>query len=131
MAAEVEEAARRDGRAIDLTRDAEAAAEVRRQVEAYSTDPAAPLGSPLDLAGLSESARAVAEALRTVPPGRTVTYGELAAKAGRPGGARAIGQAMRRNRLPLFVPCHRVVARGGGLGGFSGGLVQKLRSARP
>lgn len=127
LMAEVKEAARRDGRTIDLARDAAAVAEVRREVEAFSADPAASLTSRLDLTGVSEFARSVAEALRTVPPGQTVTYGELAAQAGRPGGAKAVGQVMRRNRLPLFVPCHRVVASGGGLGGFSGGLMQKLR----
>jgi methylated-DNA-[protein]-cysteine S-methyltransferase len=56
-------------------------------------------------------------ALRTVPPGEVVTYGELAALAGRPGAARAAGTFCARNRLAPFVPCHRVVAAGG-IGGF-------------
>jgi methylated-DNA-[protein]-cysteine S-methyltransferase len=68
----------------------------------------------------------IAEALRRVPAGVTVRYGELAARAGRPKAARAVGQAMARNPTPLLVPCHRVVASAG-LGGFSshGGLDDK------
>jgi methylated-DNA-[protein]-cysteine S-methyltransferase len=75
---------------------------------------------PVSLEGLPPFASRVYEALRRVPPGRTVTYGELAAAAGSRGGARAVGGAMARNPLAPFVPCHRVVASGGGLGGFSG-----------
>jgi methylated-DNA-[protein]-cysteine S-methyltransferase len=56
---------------------------------------------------------ALAEALRSVPRGHVVTYGELAALAGRPGAARAAGTFCARNAVPLFVPCHRVVAAGG------------------
>ena len=56
---------------------------------------------------------ALAETLRSVPRGEVVTYGELAALAGRPGAARAAGTFCARNALPLFVPCHRVVAAGG------------------
>jgi methylated-DNA-[protein]-cysteine S-methyltransferase len=60
-------------------------------------------------------------ACRTIPRGETRTYGELAALAGAgPGTARAAGQAMRRNPLPVIVPCHRVVGQGGRLHGYSG-----------
>jgi O-6-methylguanine DNA methyltransferase len=59
-----------------------------------------------------------------IPFGATMTYGDVAAMAGCPKGARAIGQAMHRNPLPLIFPCHRVVAANG-LGGFSGGLELK------
>lgn len=61
-------------------------------------------------------------AMRRIPPGRTVTYRELARRAGRPSASRAAGQACARNPLPLFVPCHRVLAANGRLGGFSAGL---------
>ena len=67
----------------------------------------------LDLEGLSPFGRDVATALRRVPRGETVTYGELAALAGRPGAARAAGTFCANNHLPVFVPCHRVVAAGG------------------
>ena len=64
---------------------------------------------PLDLSGLSPFARAVYEALRQTRSG-TLTYGDLAALAGRPGAARAVGRAVRDNPLLVLVPCHRVVA---------------------
>lgn len=65
---------------------------------------------------------------REIGWGETCTYGELAALAGRPGAARAVGSVMSRNRFPLIVPCHRVVPAGGKLGGFSapGGVATKL-----
>ena len=58
-----------------------------------------------------------------------MTYGEIAARVGAPGGAQAVGQAMGANPFPIVVPCHRVVAAGGGNGGFSapGGVDTKLR----
>jgi methylated-DNA-[protein]-cysteine S-methyltransferase len=63
--------------------------------------------------------RAVIDAARRIPFGRTLTYQELAAKAGSPGAARAVGNVMASNPVPIIVPCHRVVASGGGLGGYS------------
>ena len=65
----------------------------------------------------TEFGRALGEALAAVPRGEVVTYGELAALAGRPGAARAAGTFCAHNRLPVFVPCHRVVSAGG-LGGY-------------
>ena len=71
----------------------------------------------------------VYRALRRVPRGATVTYGDLARQAGQPGAARAVGVAMGRNPWPVIVPCHRVLASGGKMGGFSapGGTVTKVR----
>ena len=60
------------------------------------------------------------EACRSIPPGRTASYSRLAEMAGSPGAARAAGQAMRHNPLPVIVPCHRVLAAGGRIGGFGG-----------
>lgn len=65
------------------------------------------------------------EELAKIPYGGTLSYGELALRAGSPGGARAVGAAMRANRLPLLIPCHRVVGAGGKLGGFSCGIAWK------
>jgi methylated-DNA-[protein]-cysteine S-methyltransferase len=65
--------------------------------------------------------RAVLQALLEVPDGECVTYGELAAMVGRPGAARAVGGAMAANPLAVVVPCHRVLASGGRIGGYSGG----------
>ncbi len=79
---------------------------------------------PIDLSGVQSAfRRTVLETLRReVPWGETVTYGELAALAGAPGAARAVGTTMARNPVPLVVPCHRVVASGGRIGGYGGGL---------
>ena len=68
---------------------------------------------PLDLGWATSFQRAVLEALRRVPYGSTVTYGELAALAGHGGAQRAVGSVCAANRFGLFVPCHRVVAAGG------------------
>ena len=63
--------------------------------------------------------RAVVESCRNISAGHTITYGELAAAAGYPGAARAVGQVMATNRFPIIVPCHRVVGANGSIGGFS------------
>ncbi len=76
----------------------------------------------VDLAGVEGFRRNVLETLaREVGWGETVTYGELADLAGRPRAARAAGSAMRDNPLPFVIPCHRVVAAGGRIGGYGGG----------
>ena len=83
----------------------------------------------LDMAGVTDFDRRVAAVARSIAPGETLTYGEVAARAGAPGEAREVGAAMGRNRFAPIVPCHRVVASGGKLGGFSapGGVETKLR----
>ena len=82
---------------------------------------------PIDLGWCSPFQRAVAEALRAVPRGEVVSYGELAALAGHPNAHRAVGTFCARNRLMLFVPCHRVVAADG-IGGYgSAGVGVKRR----
>jgi O-6-methylguanine DNA methyltransferase len=99
---------------------------VRRWLsEWFSGRPSAP---PLDFSASPPFARRVYEVVRRIPPGRTMTYGEVARRAGSPGAARAVGNAMARNPIPLFVPCHRVVGSAG-LGGFSadGGVGLKRR----
>ena len=81
----------------------------------------------LDLEELTPFGRAMADALRALPRGEVVSYGELAALAGRPGAARAAGTFCAQNRLAIFVPCHRVVGADG-LGGYGSlGLDYKRR----
>lgn len=70
--------------------------------------------------------RRVWEELSRIPYGESITYKELAAGLGRPGAARAVGQALAKNPVPIIVPCHRVVATHG-LGGFGPGLTWKKR----
>ncbi len=87
---------------------------------------------PLDLSRCTPFHRRVYEIARTIPAGETWTYGALAARAGSPGAARAVGQAMARNPFPLVVPCHRVTGAHGWAGGFSahGGVDTKFRLLR-
>lgn len=80
---------------------------------------------PVDLGLATPFARKVLTKLRDVPYGGLTTYGALAARIGRPGGARAVGGAVGSNPAPVVVPCHRVVASGGKIGGFGGGLAMK------
>lgn len=83
----------------------------------------------LDTTGIGDFERRLYAALRAVPPGQVVSYGELAQRLGEPGAAQAVGQAMGKNPWPIVVPCHRVVGSNGKLGGFSapGGTKTKLR----
>jgi methylated-DNA-[protein]-cysteine S-methyltransferase len=81
---------------------------------------------PVDLSGVPPFHAKALRAAGRIPFGRTRTYADLAAAVGRPRGARAVGQAMARNPVPLVVPCHRVVGRNG-LGGYGGGLALKRR----
>ena len=83
---------------------------------------------PVDMDGVPDFDRRVYELARSIPPGRVLTYGEIASRLGIDN-ARAVGQALGRNPLAVIVPCHRVVAADGKLGGFSanGGATTKRR----
>ena len=81
----------------------------------------------IDLTGTTDFQRQVYEAACQIPYGETKSYGQLAADIGRPGAARAVGQALGANPVPILIPCHRVVAADGGLGGFAGGINMKKR----
>ena len=84
---------------------------------------------PLNMEGIPPFHRRVYEIARAIPPGRTLTYGEVAQQLGEPGSARAVGQALGRNPFAPIIPCHRVLAARSGAGGFSaeGGVATKLR----
>jgi O-6-methylguanine DNA methyltransferase len=97
-----------------------------RAVKDYLAGRRRDLDVPLDLRG-TEFQKKVWAALRRVPYGGTISYGELAARAGHPRASRACGSANGSNPVPLFVPCHRTIAAGGKLGGFGGGLPLKAR----
>lgn len=107
--------------------------EVRRAVAAISAllrgEASDLAGIGLDMQGVPPFHRHVYEAAREIPPGETCSYGEIAARVGSPGSARAVGQALGRNPFAIVVPCHRVLAAGGRVGGFSaaGGASTKLR----
>ncbi|WP_205629828.1 methylated-DNA--[protein]-cysteine S-methyltransferase [Dechloromonas denitrificans] len=92
------------------------AAEAVHQLEAYLADPAFTFGLPLRPAGTHFQRRVWAQ-ISAIPLGRTLTYGEVAKNLHN--APRAVGQACGANPYPLVVPCHRVIAAGGGLGGFN------------
>lgn len=82
---------------------------------------------PLDLGGATVFQRKVWEVLRSLGPGQVLTYGAVAKRLGRPRAFRAVGGACGSNPIPLLIPCHRVLAANGKIGGFSGGLEWKRR----
>ena len=104
------------------------AARLVRRLQAYFAGEVVALADvPVDLEYETPFLERCARALREIPRGEVVTYGELAALAGAPGAARAAGSFCARNRLGLFVPCHRVVAAGG-LGSYGSlGVAYKRR----
>ncbi len=99
----------------------------REAITAYLEGKARSFDVPLDLDGHPSFRMKVWEVLRTIPYGRARSYGWVARKVGKPRAARAVGAACGANPVPLLVPCHRVVAGDGSLGGFSGGLSNKKR----
>ena len=102
---------------------------IGRIVALLDGEPADLTGVALDLGGVSDFQRRVYAVARRIPPGRTMTYGEIAAELGDRNLAREVGQALGRNPFPIIVPCHRVLAAGGRTGGFSarGGVDAKMR----
>jgi len=99
----------------------------RVAVQAYLSGKARSFDLPLDIEGRTPFQVKVWQVLRTIPYGRVRSYGWVARKIGKPRAARAVGAACGANPVPLLVPCHRVVAGDGSLGGFSGGLPNKKR----
>ena len=100
--------------------------EVQRYLVGERTEFAA---AGLDLSGVKPFDRRVYEAARALGWGETASYGEIARRIGDPGAARAVGQALSRNPIPIIIPCHRVLASGHRIGGFSayGGTTTKER----
>jgi len=107
-----------DGAALECARRAQA------EILAYLEGAVKRFTVPVMLEG-TPFQRAVWARLLAIPYGRTRTYGEIAAELGKPRAARAVGMACGANPIPILVPCHRVVAGNGGLGGFGGGVRMK------
>ena len=102
-----------------------APAAIRGRVEAYFEGHLESLDQvPVETAG-TPFQKMVWSALRTIPVGTTVTYGQLAARIGKPGSSRAVGMANGSNPVPIVVPCHRVIGANGALTGYGGGLDRK------
>ena len=102
---------------------------VDRIVALLSGEPTDLAAVVLDMERVPAFDRRVYEVARTIAPGETLTYGDIAFRLGDPGAAREVGRALGRNPFAVIVPCHRVVAAGGKTGGFSanGGVTTKLR----
>ncbi len=98
--------------------------ETARQLRAYFRGELRRLEAPLDLGG-TPFQRAVWSAIRQIPYGETRTYGAIAAETGKPAAVRAVGRASGANPVAILVPCHRLVAAGGALGGYAWGVELK------
>ena len=107
---------------VDVVRSDEHTARIVHQLRAYFAGERRRFDVRVDLRHVTPFQRRVLLAAARVPAGRVVSYGEIARRIGQPGGSRAVGQALGRNPVPIVIPCHRVVAAGGRLGGYTGGL---------
>lgn len=99
--------------------------DTRRELDEYFAGRRREFDLPIDWALTTPFGRRVLQATAAIPFGRTSTYAAIAAAAGSPRGARPTGNALGANPIPIVVPCHRVLASGGGLGGYTGGLSRK------
>ena len=98
---------------------------VKRQLRQYFAEGVADFtGLPLDLQGTPFQKKVWRE-LQRIPQGQKISYRKLAERVGSPRGFRAVGQANRRNPVPIIIPCHRVIAADGSLGGYSSGIDRK------
>lgn len=99
--------------------------EIRRQLDEYFAGSRRRFELETDISRLTPFNQKVLHRLARVPYGEVTTYGDLAAQAGRPRAARAVGSVMNRNPLPIVLPCHRVIGSTGRLVGYAGGLERK------
>jgi methylated-DNA-[protein]-cysteine S-methyltransferase len=103
-----------------VKQDSQRVAFVLSQLDEYFKGKRSRFEIDYDLSGLTKFQRRVLEAVQRVPKGSYVTYLELAKRIGKPKAARAVGQALGSNPIPILIPCHRVIATDGSLGGYSG-----------
>ncbi len=103
---------------------------LRRQLTRYFAGERVRFDVPLDLSDGTVFQRAVWRACARIPSGETRSYADLARMAGRPGAARAVGNAMHTNPVPIVVPCHRVIKSDGSLGGYGSGVSLKKKLLR-
>ncbi|MFP3853436.1 MAG: methylated-DNA--[protein]-cysteine S-methyltransferase [Anaerolineales bacterium] len=108
-----------------LIQDGPALARYRRQLQEYFDGRRRAFSLPTDLSSVTEFQRLVLIATSRIPAGEVRSYGEIAEAIGRPRAARAVGQALGGNPIPIVLPCHRVVTSSGRLGGYAGGLKRK------
>lgn len=108
-----------------VLRSPRAVADARRELDEYFAGRRRAFDLSLDLRALPAFTLEVLDQLARVPYGETTTYGALAARVGHPRAARAVGTVMNHNRIPIVLPCHRVVGSTGSLTGYAGGLDRK------
>ena len=113
-----------------ILESARASDEVRRELDQYFAGERTRFDVTVDRRLIGDFARKVLDATARVPFGRTTTYGEVATKIGSPRAARAVGNALGSNPIPIVIPCHRVLRSGGALGGYGGGVDRKQRLLR-
>lgn len=111
----------------DAILDAAPPANIARELREYAQGRRREFNLPLDWSAIKPFQRAVLQAAHTIPFGETRSYGWIAHAIGKPRASRAVGQALGANPIPIIVPCHRVVASDGGLGGYAGGLTLKKK----
>ena len=99
--------------------------DARRQLDDYFGGRRAEFDLPVDLSLVAPFTDRVLTRTAAIPPGQVLTYGEVATEIGHARAARAVGNALGSNPIPIVVPCHRVVRSGGGLGGYTGGVHRK------
>jgi methylated-DNA-[protein]-cysteine S-methyltransferase len=97
----------------------------RQQLAEYFAGQRQHFDLPLDLSGGTVFQQAVWQALLTIQPGQTLSYGQVSLSIGKPSAVRAVGAAIGRNPLSIVVPCHRVLGASGALTGYAGGLTRK------
>ena len=111
-------------------RDREANAALEQQLEEYFARARRRFELPVDLSSVSPFTRSVLEATDQVPLGDWSTYGRIAAAIGKPAAARAVGNALGDNPIPIVIPCHRVLASGGRIGGYAENMPDGLTIKR-
>ncbi len=114
----------------DGVRRAEVPPAIARELRDYAEGRCKAFNLPVDLSETRPFQRAVLTAIAKIPFGETRSYGWVARAIGKPGAARAVGQALHTNPIPIIIPCHRVVASNGKLGGYGGGLPMKIKLLR-
>jgi methylated-DNA-[protein]-cysteine S-methyltransferase len=116
---------------LDLVNDPRTISGVSGEIRRYLAGEAKALRQKVDFTLVaSPFQKKVLHKLQEVPRGAVVSYQALGAAAGAPKGARAVGNAMHNNPVPIYVPCHRVIAAGGRIGGYGGGIPRKLQLLR-
>jgi len=107
---------------VHLVKEDSSFAKLHQQLDLYFSGKPVKWEMPLDISSGTDFQQLVWSTLRRIPYGQTITYGQLAERVGKASASRAVGTANGANPIPIIIPCHRVVAAGGKLGGYSGGL---------